>query len=59
MNIEFKKIESLQHKEETNARIIKNDSSFLLFKHLGFRREGSHWKVTHLLHLTLSPNFHK
>jgi hypothetical protein len=37
MNIELKKIESLQHKEETNARRRKKDSSFLLFKHLGFR----------------------
>jgi hypothetical protein len=38
MNIELKKIESLQHKEETNARRRKNDSCFLLFKHLSFRK---------------------
>jgi hypothetical protein len=38
MNIDLKKIESLQHKEETNARRMKNDSSSFLFKHLGFRK---------------------
>jgi hypothetical protein len=48
MNNEHKKIESLQHKEETNTRGRENDSSPLLFKHLGFRKRrqllesGSH-----------------
>jgi hypothetical protein len=49
MNNEHKKIESLQHEEKTNARRRKNDSSPLLFKHLGFRKRrqplesGSHF----------------
>jgi hypothetical protein len=41
MNNEHKKIESLQHKETTNTREKENDSSSLLFKHLGF---GKKWQ---------------
>jgi hypothetical protein len=41
MNNEHKKIKRLQHKETTNTRGKENDSSSILFKHLGF---GKKWQ---------------